>query len=86
MLVHADQAGDHGVALQIEAPGGGRNRSRRGDADSGDFSVIDEDGLILGGGRASAVDHADVQQSDDGALTLTKGWMPGVNRFCAWSA
>jgi len=64
MLMHADQAGDHGVAGQILITGGGRHGDLVEIAHRFDQAVADDDGLISSRGRAGAVDDADMRQGN----------------------
>ena len=65
VLVHADDAGDHGVAFEFQNLGVVRNSGACGIPDRPNASLGDDDRLILDGGRARPVDHADVRQSDN---------------------
>ena len=76
MLVHADQAGNDGVAGEIHALGRRRDVDRF--PDGRDFAVVDQDGLILGRRRAGSVDDANVNQRDDGVVDADKRLNAGV--------
>jgi hypothetical protein len=62
VIVHADEAGDDGVAVEIDDGGAGSGGGFFGDA--GDLAVFDEDGLIFEGRGAGAVDDADVGEEN----------------------
>ncbi len=66
VVVHADQAGDDGVAVEVEDFGVGSGWEVFRDA--GDLAVFDEDGLVFEGGGAGAVDDADVGEESPGAI------------------
>ena len=78
MFVHADQAGDDGVAREIHALRSGGNGDAGGAAHGRDLSVIDDDGLIFGGGRTGAIDHAHVHQRDHRIVDADKRLRPGL--------
>ena len=62
MLVHADQAGNHGVTAEIHPASAGRRLCAIRRTDALNASMIDDDGLIFYGRRAGAIDHAHVLQ------------------------
>ena len=65
MLVEAHQARDDSGAGEVERLRAGRNGDADRGADGGDFAVVDDDGLILDGCGARAVDDTDVREGDD---------------------
>jgi hypothetical protein len=68
VIVHADEAGDDGVAGAVEdlRP---RWWLRRGSgADGLDIAIDDDEGLVLFGCGAGAVDDADVVENEDGGI------------------
>jgi len=62
VVVHADEAGDDGAAVEIDDRCAGAGGGFFGDA--GDLAVFDEDGLVFEGSGAGAVDDADVGEKD----------------------
>jgi len=62
VVVHADEAGDDGVAFEVDDGDVGCGLGVFGDAR--DLAVFDEDRLIFEGGGAGAVDDADVREKD----------------------
>src|SRR5271170_291371 len=66
VVVHADEAGDDGVAAEVDDCGAGGGGGFFGDA--GDLAVLDEDGLVFEGGGARAVDDAGVGEEDGGGV------------------
>jgi hypothetical protein len=78
MFMHTDQAWNHGVAGEIHAVGSGGNVDAGGAADCRDLSVVDDDGLVLGGRCSGAVHHAHVQQRDDRIVHAHEGLRAGL--------
>src|ERR1700679_834683 len=66
VVVHADEAGNNGVTLEVDGLGGGVCGWRAGDA--GDLSVFDEEVLVFEGCSAGAVDDAHVREEDGGGV------------------
>ena len=65
MLVHADQAGDHGGAGEVEElRAGGRLDAAHGR----DLAVVDDDGLVFERRGAGAIDDAHVLQRNHGSV------------------
>jgi len=66
VVVHADEAGDDRVSVEVDdcdvSCGGGFF------GDAGDLAVFDEDGLVFEGSGASAVNDADVGEEDGGSV------------------
>src|SRR5204863_684223 len=73
MLVHADQARNHGVISEIQALRARRDRDLARVANSLNFSVSDDDGLVVTYGGACSIDHADMGQSDYRRAHAQKG-------------
>ena len=72
MVVHADQAGDDAVPVQIEDLRILRNTGRRSVGNGLDLSFGDHDRLVFARGRTGAVDDAHVGQSHRGRVHLHK--------------
>ena len=72
MIVHADQAGDDTVAVQVEHLGILGNIRRRAVGDRLDLSFRNDDGLVFPRGRARAVNHAHMGQRHDGSIDRHK--------------
>ncbi len=72
VVVHADEAGDDGVAVEVDDLDlvWGVAVCGRGRRDAGDLAVFDEDGLVFEGSGAGAVDDADVGEEDLGSCDL----------------
>ena len=68
MLVHRDPAGHHRSPREIEHARAGRRGDRAARPDRLDRGAFDDDRLVVGRGRARAVDHADVLQRDDRSI------------------
>jgi hypothetical protein len=66
VVVHADEAGDYGVVVEVDDLSVGVRGRVFGDA--GNFAVFDEDGLVFKGRGAGAVDDADVGEKDRGGV------------------
>ena len=64
MLVHPDQSGNHSVISEVQSLRAGWNRDFARIANGLNFSVRDEDGLILAYRRARSIDHTDMRQRD----------------------
>src|SRR5262249_26834137 len=79
MIVHADDAGDDGVAGAVENFCARRNLGGGGGADGLNFAVGDDDGLVVFGGRGSAVNDADVIEDEGGSVNADEGG--DVGRF-----
>lgn len=62
MLMHADQAGNHGVIAEIHPASAGRRLYAIRRTHALDTSMIDDDGLIFYGRRAGTIDHPHVLQ------------------------
>lgn len=62
MFVHADQSRNNGMPGQVHAPGAGRNKCSRRASQRGNLSVINNDGLIFGGGCSGSVKDTHVHQ------------------------
>src|SRR5258708_3748480 len=63
VVMHADEAGNHAVAVQVEQLGFTRYPYRRGISDSRDFSFEYHDGLVLARTCAGAINDAYMSQS-----------------------
>src|SRR5690606_14208958 len=68
VVVHADEARDHGVAAQVQRVRAGRRADLRRGADLDDAAVLDDDRLTFHGWRAGSVHHAHVGERDDGRV------------------
>ena len=64
VVVHPDDAGNHGVAGEVHDPRPRRRGRRRGRSNRHDLSAVDQDRLILERRLAGAVDDAHVLQGD----------------------
>ena len=64
MIVHPDQAGNDGVAVQVEDLGVGGDGCLRGVADRLDAAVGGDNGLVVACGSAGAVDDFDMSERD----------------------
>ena len=62
VIVHTNEAGDNGVAVEVNYRDVGCGGGLFGDA--GDLSVFNEDGLVFEGRGTGAVDDADVSEED----------------------
>ena len=69
MVVHADQAGNHGVAAQVEH-GGIIRRGGRSSSDCLNLAVRNDDGLIFTWSGSGAINHPNVSQHDERRLEL----------------
>ena len=72
MVVHSDQAGDDGVAVEVEDLGIFRKVGRGGIAYGINLSFVKENRLIFAGGGAGAIDDADVSEGDEGGVNGDK--------------
>jgi hypothetical protein len=70
MIVHPDEAGDDGVAMEVETLGGVGNVGGGGVGNRLDPSARDDDCLIRLCGRASSIDDADVLERNDWSVYL----------------
>src|ERR1700722_40866 len=80
MVVHAHDAGDHGVSVQIEH---GRAWSRRDVspfADSDDLVALNHPILIVSGGPSRAIDHTHMGQHNPGCIHPNKR-LHGLGKF-----
>ena len=67
MVVHADEAGDDGVAVEVDDVTLAVSAAVYF-GDAGDLAVFDEDGLVFEGSGTGAVDDADVCEEDCGGV------------------
>ncbi|MGB7280869.1 MAG: hypothetical protein WBE13_01300 [Candidatus Acidiferrum sp.] len=65
MVVHADEAGNYGVAGEIEHFRAVRNFCRGGVAERSNFPVLDDQRLIRARSGAGAVHHTHMRQRED---------------------
>ena len=68
MVVHAHKAGNDGVAGAVEDLGAGGDGGGGCRPDGLDLAVGDDNGLVVAGSRAGAVDDADVVEDEDGGV------------------
>ena len=66
VLVHHDEAGNDGLAGQVDDARVARDRNRAEGPERGDSSVPDEQRLVLAGGRVGRIDETGVNQGDEG--------------------
>jgi hypothetical protein len=74
MLVHADQAGNHGVPGKVDGVRAGGD----GTVDGGDLAALDEDGLIFARRRACAIDDAHVSEGGGRRVEGEEGLQAGL--------
>ncbi len=72
MIMHADEARQSREAGEVQSSRAGRNLYRVAGPNGRDFVTRDQDGLIRLGGRASAVNQANMFQRDHACGNLDK--------------
>ena len=72
VVMHADKARNHGVAVQVEHLGFPRYTYRRGVSDSRDFSFEYHDGLVFARTCAGAINDACMSQSHNRSIYFYK--------------
>jgi hypothetical protein len=78
MFVHSDQARDYGLTRAIDDFCANRDRNSRGRADRGNFSVVDDHGLIGQRRRTRSVNHLHMRQHDHRIMLSNEGWRRGA--------